>query len=342
VKARLSVLGLRSGMARGIKTVLGIPWLNRAVSRIIATSGLLEEYRNHLLSTHHDPVRRSLLDRLLYPGVLRYWLAEKYYPERDPMVRERMKSILIEPGSRSWASTYDRQPFNLGCPLTAELTLGEAVPLYLRLRTRIEEYTGKLDRQEKEGSKKGAARKDPLIIQIGVGSGRELAWFARQFPGITCIGTDAFFGAVSYAGSRYRLPNLEFRLLPLERASELLEDQREGRLFLYTSGLFHFVQPESVDGFLAYVSTFPELELFVSEPVSLPRLEEEAFPENSMPRAKPLSWTHNYPRLVRRNHLTIHELILTNHPYDDRPGEFGSVNCFIHATPAGACESIDE
>lgn len=308
-------------MVRGAKSLVAVSWLNQAASYMIVTNRLFEKYKLHLLSTHYDPACRTSFDRLFYQNVLKHWLAKEYYAEKDPVVRERKKAILMKSGSASWASTYDEEPFALERPLTTGLTMGEAVPLYLKLKSHIENCTG---------------RENRTIVQIGVGSGRELAWFAKQFPTIKCVGADAFSGAVDHARKRYRLSNLEFHVLPLERANELLEDQRSKHVFFYTSGLFHFVQPEFVVNSLKYISTFQNLDLFISEPVSLPKLDKDAFPKNSVRRIKPLSWTHNYPTLVKRNNLIIQEFILTNHPYDGNPTELTSVNCFIRAKPSTA------
>ena len=303
-----------------LRKVLAISRLDKAISYVIATSRFLEKYRSYLLSTHHIPARRSAIDNLFYHNVLKHWLeTEYYYAERYPVAREGKKAILIESGSSAWAATYDKEPFDLALRHGSGLTLGEGTPLYLRLKSCIEDYNGK---------------ERCRIVQIGVASGRELAWLARQFPNIKCIGTDAFSGAVDHARERYQLPNLEYHVLPLEKASDLLENYRDDHVFFYTSGLLHFVQPEFVDDFLKYISTFQNLNLFISEPVTLPELDKEAFPKHSTPRViSPLSWTHNYPYLLEKNGLIIQELILTNHPWPGRR-KYTSVNCFIWARPS--------
>lgn len=296
-----------------------VSWLARASSHIVTTSRFFEKYRLYLLSTHYIPSKRSAFDNLLYPNVLKHFLETEYWIEKDPVARERKKAILIASGSSSWASSYDEKSFNLANPHISGRTLGEAVPLYLKLRDAIESYI-----------KKNSC----TIVQIGVASGRELAWFAQQFPDIKCIGTDAFSGAIDHARERYQLPNLEYHVLPLEKASDLLEDYSNSHVFLYTSGLLHFVQPEFVDDFLKYVSAFQNLDLFISEPVTLREFVKEAFPKHSTPRIKPLSWTHSYPNLIEKNGLMVQELILTDLTTEYHPAKFTSVNCYIWAKPS--------
>lgn len=313
---------LRRGISWIVRGFLKISHLSNAIAYMIVTIPFFEKYKLRLLSTlYQGNLRTSYVDNLLYEDVMKNWLKIEYYGEKDPIVRDRKKTLLISGGSADWAMSYDEGTFDMSQPYMQDKTrtIGEGQPLYLKLKTCIEQYI---------------ETQDCTIIQVGVASGRELHWFAKQFPTARCIGTDAFEGSVEYARVRFKAPNLEYILLPLERADELLEKYRNTKLFFYTSGLFHFVQPEFVDDFFKYLSTFQSIDLFISEPVSLPRLDKEVFPKRSIARWKPLSWTHNYPALLRKNNLSIQEIILTNCTCD--PTDFHAINCFIWAKPSAS------
>lgn len=309
-----------------IKTIIGLvinkffqgTKLSGIIAYGIAKMPLFEKYKLYLVSTRYQGKIRNHIDNLLYKDVMKHWLDIEYWGEKDPAVREQKKALLIGPGSADWASSYDTGIFDLAMPFRQDpnRTIAEGQPIYLKVKSCIEQY---IDKEK------------CTIIQIGSASGREIHWFARQFPSASCIGTDAFQGAVNYAKANFKAPNLEYLLLPLERADELIERYRSTKIFFYTEGLFHFVQPEYVDDFFARASKVKRLNMFLSEPVSLPRLDVAVFPEKSTPRWKPLSWTHNYPALLRKNNFSLEDIMLTNCSSD--PTDFHAINCMIWAKP---------
>jgi hypothetical protein len=248
------------------------------------------------------PEQRNLIGEILFKILFYHWLEEEYYSEQDPEKREDLKSEITAPGSQKWARSYtDKGEIDLQRQhpnKKNDLILSEARPFYKQLKSKLEQAN---------------KSNEIVLIQGGSASGREIAWFAEQFPELRCVGIDAFQGAITHASQEYSYENLEFKKATIQGAEELISGYSdENDVIMFTSGLFHFVQPEHAVEFFKFASKLSGFQLFLSEPVSLNSMSESAFPEESRPR-KPFSWTHNYPKMIQEAGLNINEFKLTDH-----------------------------
>lgn len=131
--------------------------------------------------------------------------------------------------------------------------------------------------------------------QVGCCSGREIAWFAQQFPGISFTGSDGDPAVVAFLKDHWAgVPNLDFFELrmdqPISGETGISTD------LLYASGGFHYMDPESLQRFLADIRGHAR-RIALSQPLDRP-FHPEASTESS-PRGM-LSWNHPYPRLLRQ------------------------------------------
>lgn len=129
--------------------------------------------------------------------------------------------------------------------------------------------------------------------QVGCCSGREIAWFARNFPEIQFTGSDFDADLVSFLREHWAgIPNLDFMELHMDKA--VSDHARFQTDLLYASGGFHYMDPGALVRFLADARNFAG-RIALSQPLDRPFDVAES--ESSTPRAM-LSWNHPYPRLL--------------------------------------------
>lgn len=132
------------------------------------------------------------------------------------------------------------------------------------------------------------------VHQVACCSGREIAYFARRYPKITFVGSDADPAIVEFLRDKWReLPNLAFTLLRLEKTEDTEMESLRGDL-VYASGGFHYMDPESLRRFFLHTHELAG-SLLLSQPLARAYLTGTA--RESSPRGQ-LSWNHPYPHYL--------------------------------------------
>lgn len=133
------------------------------------------------------------------------------------------------------------------------------------------------------------------VHQVACCSGREIAHYARRFPGVAFTGSDADDSIVEFCRETWRdLPNLAFTRLRLEDTDAAGMRALEGDLVCASGGL-HYMDPESLRRFFRRARELTRT-LLLSQP--LDRDYAVALEQESKPRAQ-LSWNHPYPAYLR-------------------------------------------
>ena len=133
------------------------------------------------------------------------------------------------------------------------------------------------------------------VHQVGCCSGREIAYFARRYPGVAFTGSDADPSIVEFLRDTWReLPNLAFTVLKLDDPGDAGMQSLRGDV-VYASGGLHYLDPESL--LRLFVDTRSVASTFLlSQPLA--RAYPADGPQASSPRGQ-LSWNHPYPRYLR-------------------------------------------
>jgi hypothetical protein len=134
-----------------------------------------------------------------------------------------------------------------------------------------------------------------LAHQVGCCSGREIAWFAQQFPDVQFTGSDCDPAVIAFLKEHWAgVPNLEFMELQMDKP--IPEEAGLQTDLLYASGGFHYMDTESLLRFLVDARRHA-CRIALSQP-----LDRHFHPETSQestPRGM-LSWNHPYPRLLQQ------------------------------------------
>ena len=138
------------------------------------------------------------------------------------------------------------------------------------------------------------------VHQVACCSGREIAYFARRYPGVAFTGSDADPSIVEFLRDTWReLPNLAFTVLRLDEPDEAGMESLRGDL-VYASGGLHYLDPESLRRLLVGTRSVARTFL-LSQPLAKAYAADG--PQASGPRGQ-LSWNHPYPRYLRETGWT--------------------------------------
>jgi hypothetical protein len=192
-----------------------------ALSRIV----LNESDRNRLLATWATPLRRGMLDRVLFKPVFLDWLQNIYLAEPDPEKREAMKAVCMGgDAGTAWADHYEATPIDRSQMICGR-PFDEAWPIYPAM-----------DRLLK------AASDDTIVIQLGASSGRETAYFAALEPRLSYVGTDIDDAIIGRAAEKHARQNVTFAVSLAHRVLEGHQNDRP--IILFSNGSLQYVQPE--------------------------------------------------------------------------------------------------
>lgn len=133
------------------------------------------------------------------------------------------------------------------------------------------------------------------VHQVACCSGREIAYYARRFPGMAFTGSDADDSIVEFCRETWSdLPNLAFTRLRLEDTDAPGMRALEGDLVCASGGL-HYLDPESLRRFFVRARELTH-SFLLSQPLDRDYPVAEA--RESRPRRQ-LSWNHPYPHALR-------------------------------------------
>jgi len=282
---------------------------------------IFNKYKLHLLSTWRDEEKRNKIDRFLFRVFFGVWIRFEYLKENNPDKRETLKSICMggECG-RNWAEVYQNK-FG-GCDARIDLnekvghmTLKEACPIFDEIFTIL-----------------GEADSNYLVIQIGSSSGKETAFFAKQFPQHIFIGTDIYEEVVEYSSQFHNHSNLSFVKCSAKEIGSLLNKvyMEDKQVLVYSSGSLQYVQSEHMTVFFNSLSKFANLKIVISEPGNDSKGKPDKI-KTSIFRGN-FSYTHDYKWYAEKSGIeTVKcEIIRPYYPYEDFPMHENTVHYFYY------------
>jgi len=180
-------------------------------------------------------------------------------------------------------------------------------------------------------------QKPPLVIQIGSSSGRDIAYFAKNFPSLDCIGTDIYSEVCQFASTQWNYKNLHF--VPCAAHDTwLLTAGCPGKpnTLFFAQGSLQYVYPEYLDLFFKNVSKFVSGATVV---LCEPGYEINGSPD-TLRGSAPLggfSYNHDYTYYASKNHfdIVVSRIIRPYIPYSAYPIRKGTVHYFMVAKNRG-------
>jgi hypothetical protein len=280
------------------------------------------KYKMRLLSTWHDFEKRNKIENIFFPVFHATWNRFEYLKEKDPDKRETMKSICMggECGKK-WAEGYQKK-FSTGDDAgidfnakVGSMTLLEVTPMYDEISTILRETDTNY-----------------LVIQIGSSSGKETAFFAKQFPQHVFIGTDIYEEVVEYSSQFHNYSNLSFVKCSAKEIENLkkYKDSRFSQVLIFSSGSLQYVQPEHMTIFFNSLGQFGEFKILISEPANEYKGKPNEI-KKSIYRGN-FSYTHDYKWYAEKSGFeTVKcEIIRPYYPYVDFPAHKNTVQYFYY------------
>ena len=284
------------------------------------------KYKMRLLTTWHDFEKRNKIEDIIFPVFYTTWIRFEYLKEKDPDKRETMKSICMGGESgKNWAEGYQKKHSggDAGIDLNAKvgsMTLLEAMPIYEEISTILRETDTNY-----------------LVIQIGSSSGKETAFFAKQFPQHVFIGTDIYEEVVEYSSQYHNYSNLSFVKCSAKEIENLknYKDSRFSQVLIFSSGSLQYVQPEHMTIFFNSLGHFGQVKILLAEPASESKGKPNEI-KKSIYRGN-FSYTHDYKWYAEKSGIETLKckIIKPYYPYEDFPAHKNTVHYFYYGKVNG-------
>ena len=242
---------------------------------------------------------RSLKKRNIIWFVLDTLFQREYFNKlkNREELRELTNSTLIDGEGRKWAQEFYDKHFQTLDELkkrrTGIMSSNDASPFFERMINFI-----KLNNLSDD--------KNTYIIQLGSSSGRDLEFFLKIFPKLNYISTDVNDEILDFQKEKYSYPNFKYFKCYAEDIDECINHFKisEKNIILYSSGSLQYVNPFFLKEFFSKIKNYKNLNLFISEPVSLLFIDNNKLISDY--RGK-ISFSHRYDEYAKNSNLNIIE-----------------------------------
>ncbi len=160
--------------------------------------------------------------------------------------------------------------------------------------------------------------KNFCFIQLGASSGKEISYFALQFPDAEFIYTDIFEKTKRFAKSKLNLPNIKYVTCSSESIPALAEVNKKDKILIYSSGSAQYVFPEYLDKTFKLLKNIENKHIYIifDEPGTDFFVNPKKL-KGSYPRGN-FSYTHNYKYYAEENGFETIEWNLIK-PFEGKP-----------------------
>ena len=250
---------------------------------------LKKRFKNH----------RSLKKRNIIWFVLDTLFQREYFNKlkNKEEIRELTNSTLIDGEGKKWAEIYYNKHFQTLDELkkrrTGIMPSNDAQPIFERIINYIKSNNLSDD-------------KNTYIIQLGSSSGRDLEFFLKIFPKLNYISTDINDEILDFQKEKYSYPNLEYFKCYAEDIDECINHFKisDKNIILFSSGSLQYVNPFFLEEFFLKIKNYKNLNLFISEPVSLLFIDNSGL--ISYNRGN-ISFSHRYDEYTKNSNLNVIE-----------------------------------
>lgn len=262
---------------------------------------LKKRFKNH----------RSLKNRNIILFVLDILFQREYFSKlkNKKKIRELTNATLIDGEGRKWAEYY----YNIHFQTLDELKkrqigtmfANDASPMFERMI----DYIKSINISD---------YKNTYIVQLGSSSGRDLEFFLKIFPKLNYISTDVNDEILDFQKEKYSYPNLKYFKCYAEDIDECINYFKiaDKNIILFSSGSLQYVNPFFLEEFFSKIKNYKNLNLFVSEPVSLLFLDNSSLISEYRGN---ISFSHRYDEYAKKSGFNIIEnKIIRPYSIDDK------------------------
>ncbi len=224
-------------------------------------------------------------------------------------IRELTNSTLIDGEGKKWAEYYYNNHFQTLDELKKRrigiISLNDASPMFERMINYIK-------------SNKLSDDKNTYIVQLGSSSGRDLEFFLKIFPKLNYISTDVNDKILNFQKEKYSFPNLKYFKCYAEDIDKCINHFKisDKNLILFSNGSLQYVNPFFLKEFFSKIKNFKNLNLFISEPVSLLFIDNLNLISDNR---STISFSHRYDKYAKNSNFTIIEnQVIRPYSMDDK------------------------
>jgi len=224
-------------------------------------------------------------------------------------IRELTNSTLIDGEGKKWAEDYYNRHFQTLDELKKRrigiMSLNDASPMFEGMINHIKSNNLSDD-------------KNTYIIQLGSSSGRDLEFFLKIFPKLNYISTDVNDEILNFQKEKYSYPNLKYFKCYAEDIDKCINHFKisDKNIILFSNNSLQYVNPFFLKEFFSKIKNFKNLNLFISEPVSLLFIDNlNLISDNRVT----ISFSHRYDKYAKNSNLTIIEnQVIRPYSMDDK------------------------
>ena len=260
---------------------------------------------------------RSLKKRNIIWYVLDVLFQREYFNKlkNKEKIRELTNSTLTDGLGRKWAQSYYDKHFQTLYELrkrrTGTMSQSDASPMFERMINHIKSNNLSND-------------KNTYIIQLGSSSGRDLEFFLKMFPKMNYISTDVNDEILDFQKKNYSYPNFKYFKCYAEDIDKCINHFKisEKNIILFSSGSLQYVNPFFLVEFFSKIKNYKNLNLFISEPVSLLFIDNSNLISDNRSN---ISFSHRYDDYAKNSNFNIieNQVIRPYSPDDKQHGHTG-------------------
>ena len=224
-------------------------------------------------------------------------------------IRELTNSTLIDGEGKKWAEEYYNKHFQtldeLKKERTGTISRNDATLIFERMINFIKSNNLSDD-------------KNTYIIQLGSCSGRDLEFFLKIFPKLNYISTDVNDEILDFQKEKYTYPNLKYFKCYAEDIDECINHFKisDKNIILFSSGSLQYVNPFFLEEFFSKIKNYKNLNLFISEPVSLLFIDNNKLISDNRGN---ISFSHRYDEYAKKSGFNIIEnKVIRPYSIDDK------------------------
>ena len=224
-------------------------------------------------------------------------------------IRELTNSTLIDGEGKKWAEDYYNRHFQTLDELKKRrigiMSLNDASPMFEGMINHIKSNNLSDD-------------KNTYIVQLGSSSGRDLEFFLKIFPKLNYISTDVNDEILNFQKEKYSYPNFKYFKCYAEDIDKCINHFKisDKNIILFSNNSLQYVNPFFLKEFFSKIKNFKNLNLFISEPVSLLFIDNlNLISDNRVT----ISFSHRYDKYAKNSNLTIIEnQVIRPYSMDDK------------------------
>jgi len=212
-------------------------------------------------------------------------------------IRELTNSTLMDGGGRMQAQDYYNKHFQTLDELKKRrigtMSESDAIPMIESMINFVKSNNLSDD-------------KNTYIIQLGSSSGRDLEFFLKIFPKLNYISTDVNDEILDFQKEKYSYPNFKYFKCYAEDIDECINHFKisEKNIIIFSSGSLQYVNPFFLEEFFQKIKNYKNLNLFISEPVSLLFIDNNKLISDNRDY---VSFSHRYDEYAKNSNLSIIE-----------------------------------